>query len=71
MDDDEFDDVESSYEVLKQRTPSFGIVVPVIVLLVVIAVVAGLVWGGVINGDEARTCPEQAPTTEPTVLIVP
>ncbi|NLE11004.1 MAG: hypothetical protein GX630_05815 [Actinobacteria bacterium] len=71
MDDDDFDDLETSYEVLGQRTPSFGIVVPVIVLLVVIAVVAGLVWGGVIHGDEARTGPEQAPTTEPTVLIVP
>lgn len=71
MDDDKFDDLEPSYEVFRQRTPSFGVVLPIIILLVVIAAVAGLVWGGVIHGDEARMGPEQGTTTEPTVLIVP
>ena len=69
--DDDFDDLESSYEVFRQRAPAFGMVLPVIVLIVVVAVVAGLVWGGVIRGDESRSGSQQDSTTESTVQIAP
>jgi len=69
--DDEFDDLEPTYEVFRQRTPVFGMVLAVIVLIVVVAVVAGLVWGGIIQGDEPRVGPQQDSTTEVTVQIVP
>jgi hypothetical protein len=72
MDDDdfEFDDLEPTYQVFKRRTPSFDLMLPVIVLIVIVAVVSGLVFGGVIEGSEVRTGGE-APTTLPTVQIVP
>jgi hypothetical protein len=69
--DDDFDDLEPSYEIFRQRAPAFGMVLPVIVLIVVVAVVAGLVWGGVIRGDEGRSGPQEESTTESTVQIVP
>ncbi|MBN1629128.1 MAG: hypothetical protein JW990_05155 [Thermoleophilia bacterium] len=71
MDDDFDDDLEPTYEVFRQKMPSFGMVLPIIVLIVVVAVVAGLVWGGIIQGDESRVGPRQDSTTEVTVQIVP
>jgi hypothetical protein len=71
MDDPDFDGLEPTYEVFRQRTPAFGMVLPVIVLLVAVAVVAGLVWGGIIQGDQTRVGPGQSTTTESTVQITP
>lgn len=69
--DDDFDDLEPTREFFRQRTLSFGMVLPILLLLVVVAIAAGLVWGGVIQGDEVRVGPEEGSTTEPTELIVP
>ena len=69
--DDEFDDLQPTYEVFRQKAPVFGMVLAAIVLIVVVAVVAGLVWGGIIQGDEPRVGPQQDSTTEVTVQIVP
>jgi hypothetical protein len=71
VDDPDFDDLEPTYQVFEQRSPFSGLVLPVIVLLVVVAVISGLVWGGVLQGDENRMGPEQAPTTQVTVQIAP
>jgi hypothetical protein len=46
-------------------------VLPLVALLLVIGVVSGLVFGGVIQGDESRVGPEQGLVTQSTVLIVP
>jgi hypothetical protein len=64
---DEFDD--PSYEGSRRRV--FGLLLPLVLLLVVIGVLSGLVFGGVIQGHESRAGAEHAPTTQPTVLIVP
>lgn len=71
MDDLDLEGLEPTYEVFRQRAPAFGTVLPVIVLLVVVALVAGLMWGGVIQGDAPRVGPAGSSTTESTVLIVP
>ena len=71
MDESEFDQDDLSYRMFRQRTPSIGITLPVIVLLVVVAVVSGLVFGGVLQGDETRVGPAQSPTTQSTIQVVP
>jgi hypothetical protein len=65
------DEPEQSYRVFKQRQPVYWITVPLVTLLVVVGVVCGLVFGGVIKGDEIRVSPEHAPTTQSTVQIAP
>lgn len=65
---DEFDE---TYEVYEQRRPVWRIAVPLATLVVVVGVVSGLVFGGVIKGDEARESPEHPPTTPSTVQIAP
>lgn len=65
------DELDSTYRVFQQRTPLYRYTLPVIVLLVVVATVSGLVFGGVIQGDETRSGPGQAPTTQPTIQVVP
>jgi hypothetical protein len=47
------------------------LVLPVLVLLVIVAIVAGLVLGGVVEPRQTRPAPEQLPTTVPTVEIAP
>jgi hypothetical protein len=72
MDDDlDFDDLDATYQMFRRRTPAFGMVLPVIVLILVVAVVSGLVFGGVIKGHEERAAGEGSSTTVPTVQIVP
>ena len=72
LDDDlgDFDDLEPTYDVFTGRTPSFGLILPVIVLIVVIGIVSGLVLGGVLQGNGARAA-GTAPTTQATVQIAP
>jgi hypothetical protein len=68
FDTDEFD---LSPGLLRNRAAIVGVGMPLVILLVVIGVVSGLVFAGVIQGHESRVGPEQAPTTRSTVLIVP
>lgn len=70
-DDLDFDDLDATYQMFRRRTPALGLVVPVIVLILVVAVVSGLVFGGVIKGHEVRAAGEDSSTTVPTVQIVP
>jgi hypothetical protein len=71
VDDPERDDLEPTYELFSQRTRPLRLILPVVLLLVVIAIVSGLVFGGVIQGHESRTGPTGVPTTQPTVIISP
>jgi hypothetical protein len=71
LDFDEFDDLEPTYQIFRRRTPSLGLVLPVIVLIVVVAIVSGLVLGGVIQGNAVREAGSGAPTTQSTVQIAP
>lgn len=47
------------------------IVLPLLALVVVVAIVSGLMLSGAVKGHEPRVGPEEAPTTLPTVEIVP
>jgi hypothetical protein len=47
------------------------IVLPLAVLVVVVAIVSGLLLSGAVKGHEPRVGPKEAPTTLPTVEIVP
>jgi hypothetical protein len=71
VDESGFDGTDPSYQMFRQRTPAYSLTLPIVVLLVVVAIVSGLVFGGVIQGDESRVGPERTPTTPSTVLIVP
>jgi len=66
-----FDGDDPSYQIFRQRTPSFTLALPVVVWLVVVGIVSGLVFGGVLQGDESRVGPAETPTTQSTVLISP
>ena len=46
-------------------------VLPLVALVVVVAVVSVLVLTGVVKSDQPRVGPEAAPTTLPTVEVVP
>jgi hypothetical protein len=48
-----------------------SLLLPALVFIVAVAVVSGLVFGGVIHGDKTYAGPGEAPTTPPTVLIEP
>ena len=48
-----------------------NVALPVALLLAVIAVLAGLVFGGVLQGEEKRTGPLDIPTTPSTIIIEP
>ncbi|MBN1322306.1 MAG: hypothetical protein JXA87_15855 [Thermoleophilia bacterium] len=65
------DELDQSYEVFKQREPVYWIVIPLATLLVVVGLVSGLVFGGVLEGHEVREGPEHVPTTQSTVQIAP
>ena len=52
-------------------SPIRSLVLPVAVLVVVVAIVSGLVLSGLVQGHQTRVGPAHAPTTQPTVLIVP
>ena len=66
MDEDEY-----TYEAPKALHSVLSVTIPLAVLLVVIAIVSGLVFGGVIQGDEERVGPAEPPTTQSTILIEP
>ncbi len=71
MGESEFDRSDPSYQTFRPRTPVYPLVLPVIALLVAVAIVSGLVFGGIIEGSESRVGPSDVPTTQPTILIVP
>jgi hypothetical protein len=47
------------------------VALPISVLIIAIAVVSGLVFGGVLQGHEERVGPSGSSTTQPTILIEP
>jgi hypothetical protein len=49
----------------------WSILLPALVFVVAVAIVSGLVFGGVIRGGKTYAGPSAAPTTQPTVLIEP
>jgi hypothetical protein len=53
----------------KASSALISVVLPVTTLLIVIAVLAGLVFGGVVQGSATRVGPGPTPTTEPTIVI--
>jgi hypothetical protein len=65
------EDEDYSYRTTPPVDPMLSYTVPVAVLVIVVAIVCGLVFGGVIQGHEPRVGPAQAPTTQSTVLIIP
>lgn len=71
MDEADLSEEGTSYRSFRRHKAGYALIVPVAVLLVVVAVVSGLVFGGVIQGDADRPAPEHPPTTPSTVLIVP
>jgi hypothetical protein len=56
-----------------RRAPSAvaSVVLPVALLLIVIAILAGLVLGGVVQGHAPRRGPGPSATTESTIVIEP
>jgi hypothetical protein len=46
-----------------------NVVLPVAFLLIVVAVLAGLVFGGVVQGHATRVAPVETSTTGSTILI--
>jgi hypothetical protein len=64
---DEWDDQGDQSTLSWVRT----LMLPLAVLVVFVAIVSGLVLGGVVQGHESRVGPDHAPTTRPTVEIAP
>jgi hypothetical protein len=48
-----------------------SVVLPVAILLIVIAILTGLVFGGVVQGHASRVGSGPSPTTEATIIIEP
>ena len=71
MADPEEDDLGPTYEVFEQRPGILRLALPLVLLLVVIAIISGLVFGGVIQGHQERNGPGGSSTTQPTVIIQP
>jgi FlaG/FlaF family flagellin (archaellin) len=66
VDDDDYPSQSS-----RAPSPVLSVVLPVALLLIVVAVVAGLVFGGVVQGHEERVGPAEPPTTQSTIVIEP
>jgi hypothetical protein len=62
---------EPTYQTYKTAEPLHKIVVPLAVLVIVVAIVSGLLLGGVIQGHQERVGPVAPLTTQSTLLIVP
>ncbi len=62
---------EPAYQTYKKAEPLYQIVIPLALLVIVVAIVSGLVLGGVIHGHQERVGPVPPITTEATLLIVP
>ncbi len=71
MDDETFDELDETYQEYRQRDPLLRFAMPIVVLLVVVGIISGLVFGGVVQGDEARPGVEASSTTVSTVIIQP
>jgi len=67
---EDFDELEPTYDVFKGRRPSFRLLLPLIVLVVVVGLISGLVFGGVLQGKHPRQA-GGASTTQATVQIAP
>lgn len=52
-------------------SPILSVVIPIALLLAVIAILAGLVFGGVLQGDKERNAPVDGPSTPSTIIIEP
>ena len=48
-----------------------NIALPVVLLFIVIALLAGLVFSGVLQGNVQRVGPNGSTTTQPTIIIEP
>lgn len=48
-----------------------SLLLPVLVWIAAVAIVSGLVFGGVVGGGKTYAGPGVEPTTQPTVLIEP
>lgn len=62
---------EPTYQTYKTAEPLYRIVIPLAVLVIVVAIVSGLVLGGVIQGHQDRVGPVTPLTTQSTQLIGP
>jgi hypothetical protein len=62
---------EPTYETYETAEPFYKIAIPLAVLVVVVAIVSGLVLGGVIQGHQERLRPATPTTTQSTLLIGP
>jgi hypothetical protein len=64
---------ESGHSTADGRAPHpvTGVILPIMLLLVVVALVSGLVAGGVLQGDAERAGVDSSTTTVPTILIEP
>jgi hypothetical protein len=62
---------KNEYRTEAEAAPSAvaNVVLPVAFLLVVVAVLAGLVFGGVVQGHAARVAPAQTSTSGSTIVI--
>ncbi len=70
MDDFDLDEFDP-YEEPRRRGVPYWLLLPIAALLIAVALVSGLVFGGVIQGDASRVGPTEEPTTESTILITP
>ncbi len=59
------------YDPSGQRKVDYRLLPPLAMLLVIVALVSGLVFGGIVQGDKERPSPGEIPTTLSTVLIIP
>jgi len=65
------DEDDRVYKILGTAQPLYHITIPLVVLVLVVALVSALVFGGVIQGHAERVGPERPATTQPTLLIEP
>lgn len=65
------DSRDPDYKMYRTAEPLYFITIPLAVLVIVVAIVSGLVFGGVIQGHAERRGPAEVPVTQPTILIVP
>jgi hypothetical protein len=62
---------DPSFEEPRAAAWPLRLLLPVLVWAVAVAIVGGLVLGGVLHGDRTYSDLGNAPTTQPTVLIEP
>jgi hypothetical protein len=62
---------EPTYQTYKTAEPLHKIAIPLALLVIVVAIVSGLVLGGVIQGHQERLGPVTPSTTQSSLLITP